>query len=47
MKWITYEEIIPKIRDYFEEKISLIHKIYFTMINIIENIKKENVNIEI
>lgn len=40
MKWLSYEEIIPKIRSYYEEKITLIHKVYFMMVNILENIKK-------
>jgi len=41
MKWVTFEEIIPKIRPYFKEKITLITKIYFLMINFIENINNE------
>jgi len=47
MKWLTFEEIIPKIRPYFKEKIMIIHKIYFLMINLIENInnsKKSELN---
>ena len=43
MQWLSYNDIIPKIRDYFEEKITLIHKVYFMMINLIENIKKSEV----
>jgi len=38
IKWMTYEDIIPKIREYYLEKIKLIHKIFFMIINIIENI---------
>ena len=38
IKWLTYEEIIPKIRDYYDDKIKIIHKIFFMIINIIENI---------
>lgn len=43
MKWLSYDEIIPKIRDYYEEKITLIHKVYFMMVNLIENIKKSEI----
>ena len=38
MKWLTFENIIPKIRPYFKEKIMIIYKIFFLMINLIENI---------
>jgi ADP-ribose pyrophosphatase YjhB (NUDIX family) len=41
MKWLTYEEVIPKIRDYYGEKIKMIHKIFFMMVNLIENIYHE------
>jgi ADP-ribose pyrophosphatase YjhB (NUDIX family) len=41
MKWLTFEEIIPKIRPYFKEKITMITKIYFLIINLIENINNE------
>lgn len=41
MKWFTFEEIIPKIRPYFKEKIMMIYKIYFLMINLIENINNK------
>jgi len=41
MKWLTFEEIIPKIRPYFKEKITMITKIYFFMINLIENIHND------
>jgi ADP-ribose pyrophosphatase YjhB (NUDIX family) len=41
MKWLTYEEIIPIIRDYYSEKIKLIHKVYFMIVNMIENIYNE------
>ena len=41
IKWLTYEEIIPKIRDYYDDKIKIIHKIFFMMINLIENIYHE------
>ena len=41
IKWLTYEEIIPKIRDYYDNKIKIIHKIFFMMINLIENIYHE------
>jgi ADP-ribose pyrophosphatase YjhB (NUDIX family) len=41
MKWLTYEEILPKIRDYYGEKIKMIHKIFFMMINLIEDIHRE------
>jgi len=47
MKWLSFEEIIPKIRPYFEEKIMIINKLYFLMINLIENInsnKKKDEN---
>lgn len=29
IKWMTYEELIPKIREYYIEKIKIIHKIFF------------------
>lgn len=45
MKWLTFEEVLPKIRDYYKEKITLLYKVYFLMINIIENIKNEKSNI--
>jgi len=45
MKWLTFEEVIPKIRDYYKEKITMLYKVYFLMINIIENIKNEKSNI--
>jgi ADP-ribose pyrophosphatase YjhB (NUDIX family) len=41
MKWLTFEEIIPKIRPYFKEKITMITKIYFLIINLIENVNNE------
>jgi len=41
MKWMTYEEILPIIREYYNEKIKIIHKVFFMMINIIENIYQE------
>jgi len=41
MKWLTFEEIIPKIRPYFKEKIIMITKIYFLIINLIENVNNE------
>jgi len=41
IKWLTYEEIIPKIRDYYDDKIKIIHKIFFMIINLIENIYQE------
>lgn len=43
MKWLTYDEVISKIRDYYDEKITLIHKVYFMMVNLIENIKKSEI----
>lgn len=45
MKWLTFEETISKIRPYFKEKITMIYKIYFLFLNIIENLntqKKES-----
>ena len=41
IKWVTYEEIIPKIRDYCSDKIKIIHKIFFMIVNLIENIYHE------
>jgi 8-oxo-dGTP pyrophosphatase MutT (NUDIX family) len=37
IKWLTFEEIITKIRPYFKEKITLIYKVYFLFINLLEN----------
>ena len=37
IKWLTFEELLPKIRPYFKEKITMIYKIYFLFINLIEN----------
>jgi len=45
MKWLTFEQVLPKIRDYYKEKITMLYKVYFLMINIIENIKNEKSNI--
>ena len=42
IKWMTYEELIPKIREYYLEKIKIIHKIFFMIINLIENIYHDN-----
>ena len=42
IKWMTYEDIIPKIREYYLDKIKIIHKIFFMIINIIENIYHNN-----
>jgi hypothetical protein len=42
IKWITYKELIPKIREYYIEKIKIIHKIFFMIINLIENIYHNN-----
>ena len=39
---MTYEDIIPKIREYYLDKIKIIHKIFFMIINIIENIYHNN-----
>ena len=47
MKWLTFEEIIPKIRPYFKEKITMITKIYFLIINLIENVNNERNQITI
>jgi 8-oxo-dGTP pyrophosphatase MutT (NUDIX family) len=41
IKWLTFEEIIPKVRPYFKEKIKMIYKVYFLMINLIETIVNE------
>jgi 8-oxo-dGTP pyrophosphatase MutT (NUDIX family) len=41
IKWLTYEEILLKIRDYYDDKIKIIHKIFFMMINLIENMYHE------
>ena len=41
MKWLTYEEVIPKIREYYGDKIKMIHKVFFMMVNLIENIYHE------
>lgn len=41
IRWLTYEEIIPMIRDYDKDKINLIHKVYFMMLNFIEEIKNK------
>ena len=45
IKWLTFEEIIPKVRPYFKEKITMIYKIYFLMISLIENIRQEKIDI--
>ena len=42
IKWMTYEELIPKIREYYLEKIKIIHKIFFMIISLIENIYHNN-----
>ena len=42
IKWLTFEELLPKIRPYFKDTITMIYKIYFLFINLIENISSEN-----
>jgi 8-oxo-dGTP pyrophosphatase MutT (NUDIX family) len=46
MKWLTFEETINTVRPYFKEKITMIYKIYFLFINIIENIHLQKQDIE-
>lgn len=48
IKWLTYDEIIPQIRHYYIDKIKIIHKVFFMMVNLIENIynKKEILEVE-
>lgn len=41
INWLTYEQLLSKIRMYEHDKIKLIHKVYFMIINLIENIKNE------
>ena len=47
IKWMTYEDIIPKIREYYLDKIKIIHKIFFMIINLIENIYHDKNSISI
>ena len=42
LRWFTYDEVIPIIRDYYNEKILLIHKVYFIIINLLENIQEKS-----
>ena len=39
LQWLSFEEVLPKIRPYFKEKINMIYQIYFLFLNLIENIK--------
>jgi ADP-ribose pyrophosphatase YjhB (NUDIX family) len=39
LQWLSFDEILIKIRPYFKEKINIIYQIYFLFINLIENIK--------
>lgn len=39
MKWLTYEELLSKFREYEDEKIMMIHKVYFMILNLLENVK--------
>ena len=39
LKWLSFEEVIPKIRPYFKEKINMIYQIFFLFLNLVENIK--------
>lgn len=41
IEWLTYENLFAKIRLYENEKLKLMHKVYFMIINLIENIKNE------
>jgi 8-oxo-dGTP pyrophosphatase MutT (NUDIX family) len=44
LKWLSFEDVIQKIRPYFTDKLKMIYKIYFLFINLIENIQnKENI----
>jgi 8-oxo-dGTP pyrophosphatase MutT (NUDIX family) len=38
IKWMNFEEIILNIRPYFKDKIMMIYKSYFLLLNLIENI---------
>lgn len=42
IKWFTIPEAINKIRPYYENKIQMIHQIYFFLINLIIDMKQDN-----
>jgi 8-oxo-dGTP pyrophosphatase MutT (NUDIX family) len=39
IKWLSFDELISKIRPYFDDKIKMIYKVFFLFINLLENIK--------
>jgi 8-oxo-dGTP pyrophosphatase MutT (NUDIX family) len=47
LKWLSFENVIPKIRPYFKDKISMIYQVYFLFLNLIENIKSSLTPIKI
>jgi 8-oxo-dGTP pyrophosphatase MutT (NUDIX family) len=47
LQWLSFEELLPKIRPYFKEKINMIYQIYFLFLNLIENINNINEKIEL
>jgi 8-oxo-dGTP pyrophosphatase MutT (NUDIX family) len=42
IKWFTIPEAINKIRPYYENRIQMIHQIYFFLINLVVNMKEIN-----
>jgi 8-oxo-dGTP pyrophosphatase MutT (NUDIX family) len=42
IKWLSFTDIISKIRPYFDEKIKIVHKVFFLFLNIIECIRNQN-----
>jgi ADP-ribose pyrophosphatase YjhB (NUDIX family) len=44
IKWLTIDKVMVRIRPYYEEKIKLIHQIYFFIINLIKNSEKQEFN---
>lgn len=42
IKWVSIDEFVKLVRPYYEDKIKIIYKVFFSMINIIESIKDYN-----
>ena len=43
MRWVTYDELILCIRDYYKDKIALVNNVYFIILNLIDSIYCSNV----
>ena len=46
LQWLSFEDVVQKIRPYFNDKLKMIYNIYFLFINLIENIQNKEGKVE-